>query len=205
MKLLRSKTPNTPMWWKKTPDLLEWDFVLFFIVLHCTRDHAHKAVVAGVAGGRRRENERRATPKQAAKGSKQSCVSRTPLSCQVLAPSRAVARSVRGRRKTTLPRARWGPGLRASCSIPSMAEGAGRPGSTMQWSVLRPLHCRAEDRESHLPGAVALLVVSIFLGTTCARSLLQDLFGPLVSGSSRTTCRRSLYQDAFGPLGGRIL
>ena len=108
---------------------------------------------------------------------------------------------MRVRRKTTLPRARWGPGLRASWQHPLHGGGgAGRPGSTMQWSVFRPLHCRAEDRESHLPGAVALLIVSIFLGATCARSLHQYFFGPLVSGSSRTTCRRPLYQDAFGPL-----
>ena len=145
---MRSKTPNTPTGGRRPLILLEWDFVLFFIVLH----PRPRAQSRGRGGGwiRRRENERRATPKQAAKGSKQSCVSRTPLSCQVLAPSRAVARSVRGRRKTTLPRTRWGPGLRASWQHPLHGGGgAGRPGSTMQWSVL---HCRAEDRESHLPG-----------------------------------------------------
>ena len=79
--------------------------------------------------------------------------------------------------------------------------GAGRPGSTMQWSVFRPLHCRAEDRESHLPGPFFLgqlaqdLCFKIFLD-----HLYQDLLEPLVEDLCIRMLLDHLGQDPLGPL-----
>ena len=38
------------------------------------------------------------------------------------------------------------------------------------------------------------------LRSTCARSLFQDPFRPLLRGSCKTTCARSLYEDPVRPL-----